>query len=172
MRAPRVVVGSAILAAMTFSARPSAADPDPGVGMVAGAAVLLLGFTVGGAVIATAEGADGPTNTGWTLIESGFVLAPLTAHAVVGQWARGLAFAAPPAAFEGGNIGLMAGTPGVILHGTLAQQRIFWGLFGLGFASSVVGVIDVTFAAPRLGPVAIAPALGPGAVGIQVGGNL
>ena len=76
-------------------------------------------------------------------MESGFVLAPWTAHAALGQWTRGLAFAALPAATVGGAAGLFDYAPGTVLHGSLVQQRILWGLFGAGLVSSVVGVLDV-----------------------------
>jgi hypothetical protein len=164
--------------AVTFGAlvlaTPSAAhaEPDPAVGLVAGAAALLLGFTVGSMVVATANGSNTSTNTGWLIMESGFVLAPWTAHAALGQWTRGLAFAALPAAATGGTLGLFDYSPGTVLHGTLVQQRILWGLFGGGLVSSVFGMLDVTFGAPRTGTVAMAPMLGAGQVGLQLGGDL
>jgi hypothetical protein len=155
-------------------ATPSAAhaEPDPGVGLVAGTAALLLGFTVGSTVVATANGSNTATNTGWLIMESGFVLAPWTAHAALGQWTRGLAFAALPAAATGGTVGLFDYSAGTVLHGTLVQQRILWGLFGGGLASSVFGILDVTFGAPRAGTVAVAPMVGSGQVGLQLGGDL
>ena len=171
VRAPRVVVPLILVASLAV-AGPAHADPDPGAGLVAGAAVLLLGFAVGGTVVATANGANGPTNAGWLVIESGFTLAPLTAHAAVGQWGRGLAFAAPPAAMLGGTAALFDYSPGTVLHGTLPQQRVLWGLFGLGLLSSVVGMVDVTLSTPKIGPVAIAPSFGPGAAGLEVGGDV
>jgi hypothetical protein len=140
--------------------------------LVAGTAVLLLGFTVGSTMAATADGSNIGTNAGWLVMESGFVLAPWTAHAALGQWTRGLAFAALPAATEGGTVGLFDYSPGTVLHGTLVQQRILWGLFGTGLVSSVVGMLDVTFASRRASSVAVAPMVGAGQVGLQVGGGL
>jgi len=172
VRAPRVVTLAASLGALVLATRSARAEPDPGVGLVAGTAVLLLGFTVGSTVVATADGSDTATNTGWLMMESSFVLAPWTAHAALGQWTRGLAFAALPAATTGGTIGLLDEAPGTVLHGTLLQQRVLWGLFGAGLASSVVGMLDVAFASPRAGSVAVAPMVGAGQVGLQVGGGL
>ncbi|HTB72049.1 MAG TPA: hypothetical protein VK762_02335 [Polyangiaceae bacterium] len=177
MRAPRVVTLAAALGALVL-ATPSAAraEPDPGIGLVAGTAVMLLGFTVGSTVVVTANGSNTSTNTGWLIMESGFVLAPWTAHAALGQWTRGLAFAALPAAATGGTIGLFDYAPGTVLHGTLVQQRFLWGLFGGGLVSAVLGILDVTFAAPAQEhgpvPVAVAPMVGAGQVGLQVGGDL
>lgn len=166
---PLAVAFGALALATPSAAR---AEPDPGVGLVAGTATLLLGFTVGSTVVATANGSNTSTNTGWLIMESGFVLAPWTAHAALGQWTRGLAFAALPAAVTGGTLGLFDYSPGTVLHGTLVQQRILWGLFGGGLVSSVFGMLDVTFGAPRAGTVAMAPMVGAGQVGLQLGGDL
>jgi hypothetical protein len=163
---------AASLGALVFATPSARAEPDPGVGLVAGTAVLLLGFTVGSTMVATADGSNIATNSGWLVMESGFVVAPWTAHAALGQWARGLAFAALPAATTGGTVGLFDYAPGTVLHGTLVQQRILWGLFGTGLVSSVVGMLDVTLARPRAGSVAVAPMVGAGQVGLQVGGGL
>jgi hypothetical protein len=171
VRARRLVVFLVAGAALT-PARPARAGIGLGTGLVTGAAVLLLGFTVGSTMVATAAGANGQTNTGWLLIESGFTVAPFAAHAALGQWSRGLAFAAPPTAALGGTAALFDDSPGTVLHGSLPEQRVMWGLFGLGLVSSIVGVIDVAFAAPKVGPVALAPAFGPGAEGLALGGEL
>jgi hypothetical protein len=172
----RVVTLTASFAAsfgvLVLAAAPARAEPDPAVGFVAGTAVLLLGFTVGGTVTATANGSNSSTNAGWLIMESGFVLAPSTAHAVLGQWGRGLAFSALPAAAVGGTVGLLDYSPGTVLSGTLVQQRFLWGLFGVGLVSSVIGMIDVTFAGPRVPAIAVAPIVGAGAMGLQVGGTL
>jgi hypothetical protein len=172
VRAVRVVAAAAGFASLVLAASPARAEPDPAVGVVAGTAVLLVGFTIGGTVVASANGLNGPTNAGWLVMESGFVLAPWTAHAALGQWTRGLAFAALPAATVGGTAGLFDYSPGTVLHGTLVQQRILWGLFGAGLVSSVVGVLDVAFGIPRSGSIAMAPTVGPGQVGLEVGGCL
>jgi len=152
--------------------RTSRADTDASRGLLTGTAVLLLGFTVGGTVAATANGANGPTSTGWLLMESGFVFAPVAAHGAMGEWPRGLAFAALPAATMGGTVALFEDVPGAVLHGTLVQQRILWGLFGAGLVASAIGVLDVAWAVPRARVLAIAPMLGGGRMGLEVGGPL
>jgi hypothetical protein len=172
VRARGVVTFAASFAAFAVAASPARAEPDPAVGVVVGSAVLLVGMTVGSTVVATANGENGPTNAGWLVMESGFVLAPWTAHAAVGQWTRGLAFAALPGAAVGGTVGLFDYSPGTVLHGTLVQQRVLWGLFGAGLVSSVIGVLDVTRSSPRAGSIAMTPMVGPGQVGMEVGGCL
>ena len=172
MRTLHVVALVSSLAGWTLAAAPARADPEPVVGLVAGAGVMLLGFAVGGTVVATAEGSNMTTNAGWLIMQSGFALAPWTAHAALGQWARGLAFTALPAATVGGAAGLFDYAPDAVLHGSLVQQRVLWGLFGVGLVSSVLGVLDVTFANPHVGSIAIAPIVAARELGVQVGGNL
>ena len=155
-----------------LAAASARAEPDPGVAVVVGTATMLLGFAVGATVAATANGSNVPTNTGWLIMESGFVLAPFAAHATQGEWIRGLAFSALPAAAMGGTLGLFDYSPGTVLHGTLVQQRILWGLFGTGLVSSVIGVVDVTLARPHAGTIALAPVVAPGQVGVELGGAL
>jgi hypothetical protein len=150
----------------------SHAEPDPGVGVVVGAATILAGLAVGATVTATANGSNVSTNSGWLIMESGFALAPLTAHATQSQWVRGLAFAALPTAALGGTVGLFDYSPGTVLHGTIVQQRILWGLFCTALVSSAVGVVDVPLAHPRVGPIALMPLASPGEVGLELGGTL
>jgi hypothetical protein len=172
VRAPRVL-GLAVVGAALCTASTSRADPpDPTIALVVGAGVLVASFAVGATVLASAEGDNGPSNTGWMIMQSGFALAPLAAHGVVGTWGRGLAFSAVPVATAAGTLGLFEAEPGTILHGSLPQQRFLWGLYGVGLAASVVGVVDATLTIPRIGPVAIAPAIAPGHVGLEVGGSL
>jgi hypothetical protein len=172
VRAPRVLAAAVIPAVLGAASTARADPPDPTTGLVAGAAVLVASFTVGATFLATAEGDNGPSNAGWMIMQSGFALAPLAAHGVLGEWGRGLAFSALPTATTAGTLALFEAQPGTILHGSLPQQRFLWGLFGVGLASSVVGIVDATLAAPRIGPVAIAPAIGPGHLGIELGGSL
>jgi hypothetical protein len=80
------------------------------------------------------------------------VLAPLAAHAVVGEWGRGALFAAPPAAMWTGSAILAEYAPNVVAHGTLEQQRVLWAFFGVGFFASAVGVVDAAFADRRAKP--------------------
>jgi hypothetical protein len=155
-----------------LASAPARAEPDPGLGLVVGTATLLVGLTVGATVTATANDSNVSTNSGWLIMESGFALAPWTAHATQDQWLRGLAFAALPTAAVGGTVGLFDYAPGVVLHGTIVQQRILWGLFCTGLVSSAIGVVDVTLARPRTGAIAIAPIAAPGQVGLELGGTL
>ncbi len=168
----RALCRSAVLAALLLSAPSSRAEkPDPGAGVVAGAVTFVTGFTVGGLVLAAADGSNAQSRAGWLVVESGFVAAPLAAHAVEGEWTRGLAFAAPPLVAVGGTAALFQYDPGTILHGSLPEQRWMWSMFCVGLLSGVAGVVDVAFARQR-GAVTVTPTVGSGRVGLQLGGTL
>jgi hypothetical protein len=130
---------------------------------------------VGGTVMATGHATDAVNNASWITMQGAFTLAPLVAHGVEGEWARGLAFSSLPAAMTGGTVALFQAVPNTIDHGTLGQQRLMWALFGIGFLGSAAGVVDATFAPRRSRAkhdVAIAPVIGGGALGLQIAGLL
>jgi hypothetical protein len=158
-------------------ATPARADPrEPAWGLVSGAAVALAGFVAGGVLLGTSSGSPGQSDAqdraGWLTIAGGFGLAPAVAHAVVGEWGRGAAFAAPPVAAFAGSVGLFAYAPGAVEHGSLEQQRVLWSLFGVGLFSSAIGVFDAAFALDRAVPVRVAPVAGPGSAGLAIAGVL
>jgi hypothetical protein len=145
--------------------------PDHGAAVLAGAATFVLAFGAGAIVVATANGSNYRSNVGWVAIESGYALAPLVSHAVLGEWTRGLVFAATPAAMLGGSVALFDYDNGTIQHGSLTEQRIMWGLFTAGLFSGIVGVVDAGLA--RAGErVAVAPLMAAGGAGLSIGGAL
>jgi hypothetical protein len=146
--------------------------PDHDAAVLAGAATFVLAFAAGGIVVATANGSNYQSNVGWIAIESGYALAPLAAHAVLGEWARGLVFAATPAAMLGGSVALFDYDNGTIQHGSLTEQRIMWGLFSTGLFAGIVGVVDAGLARTVGGSVAVAPLMTAGGTGLSVGGAL
>ena len=170
LRQSRVLTGVAALLVAPSSSR--AQTPDPGAGFVAGASAFVAGFAIGGLLVATGSGSKATDNAGWFAMESGFALAPFAAHAVVGEWARGLAFSAPPAAVSGSTAALFAYDPATIESGTLVEQRWLWSFFCVGLVSGAVGVVDATFAGQRRAIPAIALSVAKGSVGIDLRGNL
>jgi hypothetical protein len=156
--------------ALAVASPARAADPDPAIAIAVGAATIFAGFAIGGTLMAASGDNTAPNEAGWFLIESGFALAPLTSHAVVGEWGRGAAFAAVPTATTLGTIPVFLLNPAGVDHGTLPQQRVMWGLFCTGLAGSMAGVIDTAFSPGRR--LHIAPVLGAGNAGIVVGGAL
>ena len=150
------------------SARAADSRPDGALAFVVGAATIFAGFAIGGTLVA-ASGDDAAKNeAGWLILESGFALAPLTSHAVVGEWARGAAFASIPTATTLGSVPIFLTTPNTIEAGVIAEQEGLWWLFGAGLASAIVGVIDATFAPARA--LRVAPALGPHDARLMLGG--
>jgi hypothetical protein len=163
---------AATLSLVTVPCR--AEDREQTAGLFAGAAVLLAGFTVGGTLLATSNGASGQNNAGWLTMESGFALAPLAAHGPSGEWGRGLAFAALPTAAVGGTATLFALEPGTVFHGTLPQQRWMWSMFGVALAAGAAGVVDSLFAGARARArgIVVTPAVASGNVGLVIQGAL
>ncbi len=169
---PPFAAAAAVTALVLATSSARAAEPDAGVAVLTGAAAFVLTFAAGGILVATANGSNQQSNIGWVGIESGFVLAPLASHAVLGEWGRGLAFAATPTAMIGGTVALFDYDNGTILHGSLTEQRIMWGLFTAGLFAGIAGVVDAGLARAASG-VGVAPLVGTGGgMGLAVGGAL
>jgi hypothetical protein len=156
----------------TFLVAPSARaeGPDPALAFALGAATVFAGFVVGGTLIAANQGDAAKTRAGWFAMESGFTVAPLAAHGLVGEWARGAAFAAVPTATTLATIPVFYVNDGAVEGGTLPQQRVMWGLFVGGLAASMAGVIDTVFSPGRA--LHVTPVMGAGNAGIVLGGAL
>jgi hypothetical protein len=187
---PATATATGLSLAMLAIATPSRADPpsakpeqvaDGALALFAGSATAVAGFAAGGILLGTSGDRNEPNNAGWLAIQGGFTLAPLVAHAVVGEWGRGALFSAVPAAMFGGSAGLMAYAPDVVSGGTLEQQRVLWAFFGVAFLSSVVGVVDAALAGGRSKTAAgatsarslrLAPVATPGGAGLALGGLL
>jgi hypothetical protein len=148
----------------------SAEEPDAGLAVIVGAASNLAGMVVGGTEMATSHGKDTVLNAGWLTIETGFTVAPFAAHAVVGEWGRGALFAVVPAAAVGGTATLFGTAPNVVDRGSIDQQRLMWCLFVAGQVVSIAGVIDAALAPWRSKKIFLAPTVGAGRVGVQIGG--
>ena len=148
----RLLVTSATLAALLLppsSAHATDHGPDGVVAFAVGAATIFAGFAIGATLVA-ASGNDAAKNeAGWLLIEGGFALAPLTSHAVVGEWWRGAAFASVPTASMLGSVPIFLARQDAVESGVIAQQEGLWWLFAAGLGSAIVGVVDATFAPAR-----------------------
>jgi hypothetical protein len=157
---------------IAFAASSASADePDVGLGIVTGAATMVAGFGAGAVVVATSGEHDATRNdAGWLTMESGFLLAPIVAHGVVGEWGRGLWFAAVPAACIGGSVAVFGIDEQAVRHGVLSEQRVLWGLFSAALFAGAAGVVDVAFAGDRA--VTVAPTVGDGRYGLEIWGPL
>jgi hypothetical protein len=176
MRPPRTPATLVTFAALLLAAAPARAEtPDPAVAFVTGAAITFAGFAAGGIMLGRTDDGAAKDRAGWLTMASGFALAPLAAHAVVGEWSRGALFAAAPAASLGATIGLFEYSPNAVSHGTLEVQRWLWGFFGFGFFSSAIGVVDAGFAPrrdARAGGLRLTPMAGRGSAGLLLEGAL
>jgi hypothetical protein len=165
-----VVPMAALLASARAEAEPAPSDRDAVLAGIVGAATAFAGFAVGGTLIGV-TGDNAPANmAGWLTMESGFALAPLTAHAVVGEWGRGFAFSALPTAATLGSVPVFLYNEGAVIHGSLPQQRWMYGFMVGAILSSGVGVIDATLAPRR--HLYVTPTVGAGSAGVVVGGAL
>jgi len=147
-------------------------SPDTTLAFVAGAFVMAAGFMVGSVLLATNTDNRTADNAGWLTMNGGFTVAPIASHAVVGEWGRGLAFAAAPAAAMGGTAALFQVDSGTVVHGSLPEQRVLWSFFLAGLFSGTAGVVDAALARGRTAPVTVAPMIGAGHLGLSVGGTL
>ena len=161
---------AAISAALLVAPPARAEGPDPALAFALGAASVLAGFVVGGTFIAANQGDAAKTRAGWFALESGFTVAPLAAHGLVGEWARGAAFAAVPTATTLATIPVFFVNDGAVERGTLPQQRVMWGLFVGGLFASMAGVVDTVFSPARA--LHVAPVVGAGNAGLVLGGAL
>jgi hypothetical protein len=119
-------------------------------------------------------------------METGLAVAPLAAHAVAGEWIRGLVSAALPMAALGGTAVLFGIHPATIEQGELSDQRVMWSFFGVGLFSGIAGIVDSAFAdtrapsgaraAPTAAPsglsVAVAPVFDSKQLGLRIGASL
>ena len=168
-----MVIAPAWVAALVFVAPVAhAAPPDPALAWLVGAAVVVGGFLVGGTILGGANGDEAVVRTGWMTIEGGLALAPLASHAVVGEWTRGLAFAAVPAAAVAGSAVLFGVVPGAIDHGEAPARVSVWSCMTAGLLTGIAGVVDAAFADRRSTAITVVPMAGSGELGLVVGGTL
>jgi len=144
------------------------AEPDPALAMFAGAITETAGFVAGAALLGVGQGDKELGRAGWMVMQSAFTLAPLTAHGAVGEWKRGLAFSAMPAACLAGTTAMFVYEPNAVDYSNLWEQRILWVLFGAGLTTSVIGVVDAMLVNTR--GIKVAPSVTARSAGLMVGG--
>jgi hypothetical protein len=180
-QAPRGILAIASLllwALVPRSARaqlaPLPADPAPAEwAVVAGATTALVPLAVGTSLLARENGPASP-QAGIHVIDAGLALAPLVAHGLVGEWRRGLAFAAISGGAALGASIIVELRPDVIEHGRVAPRVSFAALLTLALFASGIGVADCAAAPERARrPVRFSVALvpQPGGVGLALGGT-
>lgn len=166
-------LGSACAAAtaIVLGASPArSAPPDDGLAvgsaLLAGTGAALVPFAIG-AGIAAGSKTLATKNAGVVLANGGLVLGPIVSHAIVGEWGRGFAFAAVPAASTLGNAFILAAEPGTVF-GDVGPAPELTVLFVVSVFGSAVGVVDTAFAVERARAVRLSPRVGAGSVGVDV----
>jgi hypothetical protein len=166
-----IIVGAS-LTACPCAARADDGGASAGWALASAGAIDVTGFIVGGTLLARGRGVPMTDNAGWLTMQSSFVLSPLVAHGVNGEWGRGALFAVLPLAALAITTALFQADPETVESGTLEQQRWMWAMFGAGLLTSTVGVVDALFAPARAPAIVIRPAVARGQVGVQIGGTL
>jgi hypothetical protein len=153
--------------------RSAAADsrPDTTAAFVTGALSLVVGMGTGASLIGSDAGRTMDI-AGWMVMQSSFTVAPFVAHGVAGEWGRGCWFSTVPLATTAGSATVFAIDSNAVRHSNLTEQRILWSLFVVGIFSSAYGVVDASFADSRARRIAVAPLVGRGTAGLQIGGTL
>jgi hypothetical protein len=140
-----------------------------------GATALATGLAIAGASLAyggtllTSGSSLNVKHDGLMVMDTGLTLAPLLAHGVAGEWARGALFAIPPALGGVGMAALLASVPEAPIKGRKHSQRIYPVLITLSFVGSAAGILDAALVDRRLPSVSLAA--GDGYVGAELAGR-
>jgi hypothetical protein len=120
-----------------------------GLGFAVGSATAFVPFATGVTLMVTSSH-RAATLGGLFLGEAGLIAAPFVGHAVVGEWKRGLRFAAYPALGAALLGGLALARPSIV-SSSLSTPLQYAFVFALGESifSSALGVCDVTGATAR-----------------------
>jgi hypothetical protein len=160
------------------------ADPPVTLALVAGAATAVIPLVLGAVHTASARmGTNGDRDIGYAVGGVGPALAPIVAHAVLGEWTRAAAFGAAPVAGEIAVCALVATKPTAIFNGTTLSRTGFALFYTLDIFGAAVGLFDVMMAHDRAGTgalrsakrplsIALAPSVGRDHVALVLGGSL
>jgi hypothetical protein len=152
--------------------------PEPGVPSESssrGVTALVTGIATAGASLAyggflLTSGHSLPAkHDGLYVMSLGLTLAPLVAHGVAGEWARGALFSVVPALGGIGMAMLLAKRPDAPIKGKQKSQKIYPVLITISVVGSAVGIFDAALVDERLPQVSVAA--GDGFVGADVSGR-
>jgi hypothetical protein len=151
--------------------------PPIAIALTAGVATALIPLALGTAHTAGAI-SDGSRDVGYVVAGAGFALAPIVAHAALGEWKRAAAFGAVPVASEIAIIGLVSAVPDAVFHRTQGSRTAFALLFSADVFGAALGLVDVMLAgeraraAPVLHGLTVVPSVGRDHAGLVIGGML
>ena len=177
-RALGALVAASFLHATSIpAARADEAPSLPPVGLASGASAvaMLVPFALGTMHAASATSSPSK-NAGMMVAGSGFVLAPIIGHVVVGEYERAGLFMSIPAISEVAMVALVAAKPDAIFDGTKTSRTAFGALFTVSAFIAAASFVDVTRAGERARAeaphVAIVPMVDQNVAGIAFGGSL
>lgn len=177
---PVLLALTAIAVCETSAAAAEPTEPPITLAVVSGVATALIPVGLGALHTANAD-TDGTRNVGFAVAGAGLALVPIVTHAVLGEWKRAAAFAAPGIAAEIAACVIMATHPDAVFHGTMFSRTGFALVFSADFFGAAASIVDVMLAReriparPRDGAIRdliIAPRVGDGQIGLVVGGRL
>ena len=111
---------------------------------------------------------------GLAVIGGGLTLAPLFAHGVTGEWARGAWFTLAPAIAGAGMVALLAAVPRAPVRGRAHTHTVvlFPAVLSLELLGGGIGIIDAVLVDERASsPVAVRGVGSPDFAGVELGGR-
>ena len=141
-------------------ARPAVASPEESPARAPRA--LVTGIGIAGASLAyggtllTYNNSLAVKHTGLAVMHTGLTLAPLMAHGVVDEWARGAVFSIVPALGGLGMAALLAKRPDAPIKGKQKSQRYYPVLITVSALGSAVGIFDAALCDERLPKLSVA----------------
>jgi hypothetical protein len=127
--------------AESSEARDSALDGRTTIAFVTGSLLAAVPFGIGATITSSSHEIE-TNNAGVITLQSGFLVAPMVSHAIVGEWGRGAIFSILPALSSAGMAALLASTPTAVTHTTLETQRYFYLLVTGSVVGGTIGVVD------------------------------
>jgi len=143
-----------------FLARPAVASPEESTARAPRA--LVTGIGIAGASLAyggtllTYNNSLAVKHTGLAVMHTGLTLAPLLAHGVVDEWARGAVFSIVPALGGLGMAALLAQRPDAPIKGKQKSQRYYPVLITVSVLGSAAGIFDAALCDERLPKLSVA----------------
>lgn len=140
---------------------------------VTGAVLAGASLGIGGAMAVAAD-SDYAKAAGIYGAQAGLIAAPFAAHALLGEYKRGIFFAVPSMAATLGMTAILQTRPHTVAGGPAAYQYAFSALMTVSVFSAMLGVSDVLSFHDRRGngSVAVLPYVNHEQFGIRIGGKL
>ena len=168
-----------MVSALVFVAGSAFAEPPPPPpddrakrtwALVVGIAIDAVSFAVGAATLGSDQLAGAEARAGWITCSAGFTIAPFVAHAMMGEWLRGVAFSAVPLASVIGNSIVLGSNANLDQMPLNPDQRLVYAFTTAGLLGSFIGLLDVALFKSKP-PVRVAPSISHSGAGVVLGGS-